>query len=537
MAMKLEEIEALIETLAERGFKSSRLSDGLYHQVAMNQPYFKLPYQMDFAGERMNYKLAFEKNKQEKYELRSVIATHRHHIDIEDVKVKGIGLTSLDRDMAAVDWESWWRDGWQNESTDSGIAGSIMSRLGQLTQGELYDGLAYQQLLMYKHWPEYIFDAYSRDIGPQLGKRNEHTYEFKLDEWPSITASLAYHIQSEHLDSIADMLEGLGLNRKSVIGQLHASLTSDPASFVFTEGLNTKDGYLEVTIPVEKIGGWYEILDYAVTLNRYPEITHGIFNGVDSERLAKKYAAVNWKNDGDLFNFYEDREPEIVRDIELLEEELFRMALVPEGKIIADHIMLGHYQGATFFEDRISDHAWALFNSYPKFSHTFPPEITIDAATNLLMGRAVFDRIANDIDDKPGIWIRLDLNKMDRNGNYKTERLKGIDKEALEEMVSVLPTDGNQFRNIHEELLMGSRVEFTTTSKKRLVVEADPIQGTMSLFTKDGRPVPFNFHFDPDWKPDPPLLHQPELQGPEIKKKSGIPAISAPVKKKKGKGL
>lgn len=249
-------------------------------------------------------------------------------------------------------------------------------------------------------------------VSHEDGNGNRNSRNFSPTAFGICHVNLAYHIVSGRLDALTGKLSHINLEEFPgihLIEKLERKLSGDPDHFELKCFRNESEGFIEFTMPISKIRGWYDIDSYKAMLTPYPPIEHGIYNGIDSKVLEDKMRGINWHNDGELFYFMVNTEPEFVPEVNAINEQINCLSLDPTGAGIADKLMLKYWNDVTFFRDMLRQSAWDYLDSLPKREQIFPIEVEAKAAYNLLCGRAILqDKDYLNPVDKPG-WIEFDF--------------------------------------------------------------------------------------------------------------------------------
>lgn len=272
----------------------------------------------------------------------------------------------------------------------------------------------------------------------------------------------------------------------------------------------------------------------------HPEIANGVFNGVDSGELEGLMKEINWNRDKELFTFHESAEPKSNPKVEEIEERMFRLALDPDGAHIADQLQTKYWPGVTFFEDIIRESAWQKFDAIPKRAQEFPINVPAKNAMNLLAGRAILDfpvHLVPEREDKE--WIRFDLAKKEEGGTYSVIKIDGMSIRDVDSHLGLLPVSTQDYYPLRASLLRGDLSPVTFSNGIKVLLEANPEQKTLNIFSPERKEIPFNFRFDPDWKPEQNQSQGIAPKQEEPKQKSTDPKLAKPRKHipKKGRGI
>ncbi|MGJ7033300.1 hypothetical protein [Niabella hirudinis] len=284
-------------------------------------------------------------------------------------------------------------------------------------------------------------------------------------------------------------------------GKIEEMLSTGSEEFEITYSRNEPEGNIEFNIPVAKSGGLYSIGDYNAILTPYPPIEHGIHNGVDSYQLEQLMRQINWRDDDQLFIFHDDWEPSFKPRVEKVQEQIYRLSYDSIGADIADKLELKYWSDTSFFEDNIQQTAWDYFDSLPKREMKFPANVEAKTSFNLLCGRASMHNQKQLPSEEQQQWIRLDLTSRVDEKRYKTDVISGFSEEKLFSILSSMPIPAHQQTRTLLDLECGDAASLTLHNGRKIVLEANPEQQTVDVYSESLRPIMVNFYFDPDWAP------------------------------------
>lgn len=494
--------QKLLSYLSDAGFNGDEFQKQLRKKIRLNTPNFSLEHAIAFGEHQMLWGLQFAKDLQfNAYRLEGYNATLRTSPQIEHAAVNGINTFLLEERFKSVNWDLYFNDPKalmpDNERQE---IRTLLSDLWQLTAKPSQEGKLVQDLLQYKYWPEHAWDDSTRDIQ----RIYDRSRSFQATEYGICNTSLAFNILSGRLDDIYEKLQVLELDQYPVYEQLEKQLSGTPSAFQLRLSRNNADGFTEYNVPVMLVDGFYHIDTYTASLVLHPLVEHGVYNGIDTAQLEQLMQQIDWHDDNQLFIFHEDSEPEFRSKVGDVQEQLFRLSQDMAGADIADRLQLKYWADATFFSDMLQQGAWDLLETLPKRESAFGAETSVRAAYNMLCGRAVCpeayvpEYIVNG--SNPG-WFRLDLNKRQENGKYPMITVPGFNIGGV---VDMLPLAGGSERNTYRvtnSLMRGDLVTAELNNGKKILLEANPEQNTVNIFTPDHRPVYTNIHLDPDWNP------------------------------------
>lgn len=502
--MNIEKQKELIDYLASLGFTGDTFTEELKRKISLNTPGFRLDNTVSYDGKRMLCELNFKRDPQfDAYRLESYEATLREAPEFEHSVINGIDTERLEQRFKAVNWDQYFNDtkGLLAESERHVIKG-LIDEMWQLTTPPSEEGGQLQGLLQYHYWPEHAWDDAARDLQPTY----DWSRTFDATEFGICNTNLAYNLLSGRLEDLHEKLGPLRLDQlpgADTYRDLERILSNNPKEFALQYHLNGRDGYGEYTIPIHLDDRWFVVGDYALTLTPHPPIEHGVFNGIDSAALEAKMQAVDWSDDYKLFEFKDDSEPEFTDPVNEIVVMIHELRATGERGDIADQLMLKYWPGVTFFDGMmIDDSAWDLLDTLPKRQQQFTNDITVQSAYNLLAGRAVLNQSLSNVNANADTWMRLDLSTKDTIGQHPSVYFTGYPVRDMEEQLRLLPRGERNFYNIRNSILQGDQTAIPVGGSNREVLcNAVPEERTLAIYTKDLRPIPFNFNLDPDWKP------------------------------------
>ncbi|MEZ2442804.1 hypothetical protein AB6805_13865 [Chitinophaga sp. RCC_12] len=498
--MNEEDMQRILEDLADRGFNDDQLRREIENKEALGLPAFSIKRERKFEEERMFYRLFFQWTESILgFELTTIHANHRMPVDIDKKVVNGVNSIELDKQMSGIDWIKYWESMLKGQvAMDiSAQAAGCIDNISQLLLYESPDVNLVGEQLMYKHWPPEVFALFSK-APEKIHGLYEHNFAFTLKSYADISADLAYLMISGRVDALEMQIADLGLphmQESAVPSEIHKALKHLPGKQELKFAFATENYYASLSIPLKWNKGWYKVDEYELALTSFPEIESGTYNGIDSTRLDKKLGTVDWRNDEDIFFLASDNRSTFPRDIELLQEELFRMALSPEGKIVADQLMLKYWLCAPVFKDFINPSALELLSGLPMKTYTFSSDITFGKAKNLLLDRPVLED-KKEYQNTASNWLWL---KPSKKGYQQLVVLPGISIKELQNLINVLPVDNFSKPDIEHGLITGDRVQTVAKSGAAFYVSVNDTATGIQLFDSDKKEIPFNFNMDANW--------------------------------------
>lgn len=530
--MGSEKEKELLDYLASLGFEGENLAGKIHVQAEKNLPLIVISQYKFFGEERMRYDLHLRRDPQfDAYRLEKYEATLRNSIPIDHKIINGIDTAVLEQKMKTVNWQDFFAQGTVLPDDEKKHIRQIIDELNNVLRDEP-DGIRIVERLQYKYIPENQFDDAAKEM--------QHAYEtsraFIATEYGMVNANLAWQIMSGRFDDLFEKFRVLGLEDfpgTEVYLKLEEILSDNPDHFEFRCSRNEPEGWIDFTVPVEKIDGWYSMDTYNASLIPHPVIDHGHFDNIDTRRLEEEMQQINWHDDRKLFIFHDDREPDFTPAVADIQEQVYRLSQNMAGADVADKLMLKYWGDATFFQDMVPQTAWDELEERKPRTETFGVEITSRAAYNLLNGRAVLNTPMQQITGENLPFVRLNVNEEKTNGHYARTYANTFTKSDMELQLHMLAIENAAFYSVRNSLLHGGIVPVTRENGMQIKVEANPEQRTLNIYTRDMKPIPINLRMDPDWQPD---IHQ-QRKEQERKQSAAKYQMAKPVKRNKGRGL
>ncbi|WP_029274565.1 hypothetical protein [Pedobacter borealis] len=512
--MDSEKEEQLLNYLNSLGFYGDTLKEEILYHTNLYQPVFSVNHRIDYGEEAMLFRLRFERDLQfDAYRLASYKATHQEAITIDHKTINDVDTGKLEQYMKIEDWPAYFSkngDSRLNEQDKASIEKTI-EQLNRLSSGQNFDGIKIQQELMFKYWPE---DIANLPDGNELKYMHQRSRDFSAGASGICTSTEAYLQVSGRFNDLLEKMMALKLDQYANF-DTYSALTrlpaDNPKEFLITCFHNNTEAYGEFSIPVTSVDGWYSIDEYRASLWIYPEIEHGVFNGINTLELEKVMQSVDWSNDGELFVIHDDREPEFYPKIDMIQQQIFQLQQDEKGAVIADLFQLKYWQYSSFFEALVRQEADKLLESLPKIERYFPCEVDAGIAWNLLCGRTVLDSNVYPLSPSNAEWLRLDTNEYSGEKNLAFTEIYEVSHERLSALVQQIPTKPDH--GVVYDLTRGNIVPVTLYNGAKVLLQANPEHKTIDFFTPENKPIPINLNFDPDWKPlysVPPALSEGE---------------------------
>lgn len=504
-----EKTEELIAHLRSLGFESDGLEKDIIRNVNIGLPKFRISHEVRFDGDPVAFDLLFSGGRTGGYKLESYRATCRTGMEIMHTLHEGIDTAALEGNMKQVDWHAYFSNPEQAPSPEA--IQKMLEQMETLYRSPDPSIIEIHQQLAFKYWPRDIYETLKHpqvrhmEIDHAVGGEfvengNPHTTMDGL-----VNASLAYHIVSGKLDKLYHLLEPIGLEDFAdlpLYAILRGELSRNRETFEITCSRNSPDGLVEFSIPVQKSDIGFDADTIHATFNPHPEIKHGVYGGIDSAELERMMQGINWHNRDELFRFEEeDAAPEFFPRVYDVQEQVYRLSQDLAGSEVADQLMLKYWINVPLFDTMIQQTAWDELEERPKIKREFPIVNSATRIFNLMRGRAVMDRDMGEFLKGSGLWTKLDKGCRYQEGMPPLKRITGFTIDELESHLKMLPIAREALYGIRDALMDGEIVDFPLDDGKTVLIGANPEGKTLNLYTSGMVPIPFNFRFDPDWKP------------------------------------
>lgn len=537
MASEREKVANLVEFLSSIGFQGEQLEQGINKLMELNPVGFRLDHKVQYGEEIMFFELQFKKDRQfNGYRLEQYNARHRMAVHIESTVINGINTNVLELRMQSIDWETYFKAPDTIPATLRNIE-EAKEMLSKLSSGQNFDGTKIQDALMFKYWPESAF-AGSLSTYDDFRQLYERKRDFHAGEFGICNCNDAYMHVSGKFEDLHEKLLGMKLDEYAGVDtydELTRLLADNPDSFEIKCANNNPEAYAEFLIPVTKTDGSYSIDEYTVSLQIYPDIEHGIYNGVDTLELEKAMQAVDWSNDSELFALHDDREPEFYPEVDQIQQKMYLLEQDERGEPISYILQLKYWQFTSCLEAFIQPGADQLMDSLTKTERNFPCEVDAGIAWNLLCGRAVLDKNVYPFLPESLDWLRLDNQQYPGERNLAFTEVGTFIHHDLLTLIKQIPILAD--RSALYRLERGDLVPVTLNNQNKVLLQANPEQKTIDVFTTERKPIPVNLNFDPDWKPaqiltDGLKTQQEHSSRRQIKLIADVKGV-----KRKGKGI
>ena len=508
-----DKVEELIAYLNSLGFEGKKFEEDVRAQYLKHEDAFTVKHQRMFGEEVMEYELAFTRDWQfMTYRLEGYIARLRLPVTIEHEVIRGIDTAVLETRMASVDWEKVLEslDGVSGDSS----AAQIRSDLLQLTA--LSDSLAeyLQSQLMFKYYPRERWD----DGVKELSIKYEREHTFTADRHRISNAILAYNTLSGRLDRLFDKLSHIHLDHLSdfdLYDHLKHHLSTDTFLFDLYFSATEKEGVMDYHIRVIKHGKGFEPEFISTTLTRYPDFSHGIYNGVDTEELEAKMTKIQWGDSNALFTPDSVGDAVMRLEIATIIKDIYK--LVDSSQLdVATYLCMKYVWNTDELHDYIAGSIYERHSNLPTLSADFSLENKMKGISmyNLLCGRLMTDQLK----EADGEWLKVKRNPETSDNSVIITKVKGLTSGELYDQLAMLPMK-DPINLLHQLILCGNIEEVNLKNGEKILVSIGSDGKDLALYTSGMRAIPFNFRFDPEWNPPELKTSQAEVLSPDEKPK------------------
>ncbi|MDX3917008.1 MAG: hypothetical protein QHC79_25930 [Pseudosphingobacterium sp.] len=501
--MDADKKKELIDFLISIGFDEEHLHEKITSASDRGRLSFDAYLTRSYHPDKMSYTLNFKWDLQfGAYSLHSYQATFKPPHEIEHKVLAGINTRRLDGDMDELDWDWWFQSG--EDEYDFPLRRQFeetLAELQRLQSAADTEGSRIAEQLMFKHWPAAVYNRAFKRLSSFL---IHHTQTFTATPDGICHPNLAYHILSGNLQKLYELLLPIGLDNYTDVDihrALERNLAANEFPFIIKGERNNPDGNISYSIPVDLVGGKPEADHIEATITPHPPLDHGVFNGVNTSELDMKMSMIDWHNDT-LFEIIDEENddcPHLLPEIDDLLGQVLKVENDPEGRDIADKLMLKYWTDADFLDSFILPGAWKQLEDRPSFSANFPLGFQAKAIFNLLCGRNVLLADQEKREKDGTIWIRLIVNK----GYCPREYLSGPTKEELMRDLRMLPLVETDREETLNDLCQGERPVVTLQTVKgnqKAILELNQ-QGTLNIYSSSMRPIFFNFRLQEEWDP------------------------------------
>lgn len=494
----------LLDFLDSRGFKRAQMESQVRELSKVVKQEAVLHYTEAFGLETIFFKLYLEWDLQfDAYRLNQYTATHRKVVPVRHAVINDVDTKVLEARMTIEDWGAYFRGEHSNlNEHDKVYIQETLSLLDNLSNDLNFDGMQVQESLMFKYWPSEYYDHPSKSGFQML---YEQSREFVPTNLSVGNLNLAYYLVSGKLNELYESLQKMeaddfvGTDLYTVI-KYH--LQQGSKSFDVFGCCNQNEGYVEFKLNVTNIAYELTAETYKLTLWLHPTIDHGVYNDIDTEQLEILMRKINWRDSDAIYSVDEDRTPELVYTSDMIEvtRQMEELRLSKEGANVVMQLQSKYYRSNDFLNEVFADVLDKSLPGLPIKEYEFAADVPVKAAFNLLCGRAVQENIIHSFYLNNDNWVRLDLKKEE-----PIVEVASFNPDELENQIGMLPIWSAGYDNILDPLVQGALVNAILKNGSEVVLEANPENKTINVYTLDMELIPLNLSFDPNWKPD---LHE-----------------------------
>lgn len=504
--MEERAINDLLQYLEKKGFQGKKLEETLRSRINSDLPEFSIDHQIVFNHQEklvVNYRLNFNKNHQvnaylfDRYQASCVMVPK-----VKTVQYGSINTADLDHQMFQVHWGLYFKGGAVSDVDNKGMAQQCIAKINELLQSNDEDKIDFARTMMFKYWPK-------DQLNPKWAGDYLRRFHHKRDYNSQLHANLVCHLLTGELDALYEKIRSMGLDMISghdLYSTLCDYLQIIPEEFVLKTDFFQPDGQGTISLMIANSWNEYTIKELEIQRVQYPAIMHGTYNGVDSAELEAQMNRINWRNPDHLYSFTEEGNAEFKKEINSICQRVDLLRQDPAGQTIGDVLSLKYWCGSPAMADAIHNKTWHLLDILPEKKMKFLAGVDLRAAINLMAGRPVMADLIETNREASDQWIKLDENI---SQEAKFTYFSGPTVEEIQSLVCGLPLVPDDNRpSMNTELIRGNIVGAVHKNGRPLWIEADPEHRTLKVFSTDGRQIPVNINFDPDWKPPSQFLDQ-----------------------------
>lgn len=498
-----DNLEDLIYYFKSLGFEGNVFEETLRKEYELSNAFIYIDHYIPFGDDLLRYKLRLVSDRQfNAYRLDEYEAFYRQQINIDHKQINGVDTEELEQLMAKADWLPYFFQE-MNELPIEQELSNIFEKLWALSDDGHPDaeGLEIQSKLIFKYWPagNWSEEAY------ELQDEYETKQVFKAGHLGIVNATLAYNIVSGNFDKLHELISRTGIEAYPGIdlkGLLTVFLSNNAERFELSCTHRTPNGFLDFCIPVSKQEGDYQAEYMELTFSRFPDIEHGVFNGIDTANLEDQMKLIDWIN-GDLYYLDEVEDVILYPYVQTIQDNINRLNSDEQTRPIAEYLQVKYWSDSVM-EMYVAEETWQMKN-WPKASQRFSLDDDTRTTSNLVQGRPVHSTMLSLSESTAEGWLVIHPTSVAENGLNPMEYKTGINRAQIEKMICMLPLDGTVWEgDIVRSIQQGERVPLELNGlngKQRVIVSIseDLKQESLEVKTPQGRTIPFNFKLDPDW--------------------------------------
>lgn len=498
-----DKLEDLINYLKSLGFEGNVFEETLRKEYDVYNAFIYIDHYISFGDDLMRYKLRLVSDRQFKsYRLDEYEAFYRQQINIDHRQINGIDTGELEQQMAEVDWSFYFFQE-MNELPIEQELSTIFEKLWALSDDEHPnpEGLEIQSKLIFKYWPAGNWSEEANELQDEY----ETKQVFKAGYRGIANATLAYNMTSGKFDKLYELISETGIESYPGLdlkGLLAVFLSNNAEHFELSCTHRAENGFVDFRLPVSKQEGAYHVEYMALTFTRFPDIEHGVFNGIDTANLEDRMQLIDWI-DGDLYYFDEVEDVILYPYVQTIKDSIDRLNVDPQTKHIGEYLQIKYWNDSVM-EMYVADETWQMKN-WPKVSQRFSLNEDTRTIGNLMQGRPIHSTMLSLSESTAEGWLIIDPTSVAENGLNPMESKTGITRAQIETMVCMLPLDGTVWEgDIVRSIQQGEKVSLELNGlngkqKATVSISEDLKQESLEVKTPQGRTIPFNFKLDPDW--------------------------------------
>lgn len=382
---KQKAIGEILNELRPLGFKGKDLEKSIHEAASFDGIDFHVNCQRAYGNDSMYFRwLIGYDYKSERFIPKGFHATLLPEIIIPDSVINGIQVAKLEGQIKQFNWEMYYSKA-NAGSFDNGIrrAGDeILRDLNNLPAHHNFEGRVIQELLLLKYLSP--FKHQDTDLSGVRESLERKQY-YSMSGPVIVNANLAYHLLSGQFAELANELRSYGINPEPQLKEKLSRTPGDELTYIYRQ--HNANGLFEVSFAIQKAeNGRLSIVGITGGIRRYPQISHGVFNGIDSRVLDPEFAKYDWHNNESLTWYDKQKGCFIpVPEVEKLLDKLKLMSDDDAGKITAKQLMKKYFWQVPYYKKY-------LYSSKPVLSTPlieFPAGMDLHRMYNLLSGRAV----------------------------------------------------------------------------------------------------------------------------------------------------
>lgn len=525
-----QNVRMLIEEIREGRFDAERLSLELTVQVNLGLREFYLYDQRAFGNERMKYRLEFTKDPGGIYHFSSLRATFRKAIIL--FNSPRLKVQELDELMGSIDWKAYFKhplSGNKWEQNPEKVS-QVFKALRKLGESEERSGIDDYYSLIYKHWPEEISKLYMGGKLAELISVYENGWIFTKDKGEILDAVTSYQILSGLYEDLKAKVKSIELEEKGIEidALLLPAIRYNPDSLKLEYSGYDTEFFFQTNIKLEKCYDAYVFDDYEIEIAKYPEMIHGVYDGIDTDKLEQEFRLIP-----KLVSQYKEENSHLYNagEIESVKKVLDTLHANPYGKATAQVLELKYLTCSSQLKELVSDSAWKLLRELERTSYSFPSHIPVDAALNLIAGRAIFDIDMQCCLGSNNHWLIFDKVKSSEDLNLVS--VEGVSLLEIENQLKAMRITPMDAHEALEKILKGHHASVVMENRQEFTIKVDPQNKTFEWCDVNGqliKKVPF---VDPEnGKSVSPMLRYP-IPGARIEAAKKSPSKS----KRKGRSI